>query len=176
MRLTGSETSILAVIVGVIIGFAPNYLMEVRRERSLLRSRWDNALFDLCSDFASTARALQELCLRRAGNGADARLSEDIDEEHQKLRTLSERLRLLGDLELQFAVRWIVRHAYAVREVSEGRPDPRQEEFPGKSPHQRFGETLQEFYLAARKQLQVINPNDITPRDLEVGRDPSHRS
>jgi hypothetical protein len=35
----------------------------------------------------------------------------------------SERLRLLGDLELQLAARWIVRHAYAVREVSRGRPE-----------------------------------------------------
>jgi hypothetical protein len=59
MRLTGLETSIVAVIVGAIIGFVPNYLMDMRRERSLLRSRWDNALFDLCSDFASTARAFE---------------------------------------------------------------------------------------------------------------------
>jgi hypothetical protein len=173
MRLTGLETSILAVIVGAIIGFVPSYLMEMRRERSLLRSRWDNALFELCSDFASTARGLQELCLRRARNGTDTHLSDEINEEHQKLRTLSERLRLLGNRELQFAVRWIVRHAYAVREVSEGRPDPRQEEFPGQTPYQRFGEAVQSFYVAARKQLQVINPGDIAPRDLEVGRYPS---
>jgi len=33
MRLTGLETSILAVIVGAIIGFVPSYLMEMRRER-----------------------------------------------------------------------------------------------------------------------------------------------
>lgn len=176
MRLTGPVTSILAVIVGAIIGFVPNYLADVRRVRPLLRSRWDSALFDLCSDFASTARGLQELCLRRAGNGTDTHLSDHIDEEHQKLRTLSERLRLLGDLDLQFAVRWIVRHAYAVREVSEGRPDPRQDEFPGQSPHLRFGEALQSFYAAARKQLQVIHPGDITPRDLEAGRDRLHRA
>jgi hypothetical protein len=145
----------------------------VHRERLLLRSRCDSALFDLCSDFASTARGLQELCLRRARNRTDAHLSDEINEEHQKLRTLSERLRLLGNRDLQFAVRWIVRHAYAVREVSEGRPDPRQEEFPDQTPHQRFGEALQSFYVAARRQLQVINPGDITPRDLEAGRDPS---
>jgi hypothetical protein len=130
-------------------------------------------LFDLCSDFASTARGLQELCLRRAADRTDARLSDDINEEHQKLRTLSERLRLLGDLELQFAVRWIVRHAYAVREVSEGRPDARREEFPDQSPNQRFGEALQSFYAAARRQLHVINPGAITPGDLEAGRDSS---
>lgn len=175
MRLTTLETSIAAVIVGAVIGFVPNYLMDVRRERSLLRSRWDSALFDLCSDFASTARGLQELCLRRTGRGTGASASDDIDGEHQKLRTLSERLRLLGNLELQFAVRWVVRHAYAIREVSEGRPDPRREEFPGQSPHQRYGEAMQGFYVAARKQLHVINPDAITPRDLETGRDPLSR-
>jgi hypothetical protein len=98
-------------------------------------------------------------------------LAEDINEEHRKLRTLSERLRLLGDLELQLAARWIVRHAYAVREVSEGRPDPRAKEFPGRSPHQRLGEELQNFYVAAREQLKVINPKAIAPRELEAGRD-----
>lgn len=171
--MTGLETSIVAVIVGAIIGFVPNYLMDVRRERSQLRSRWDNSLFELCSDFASTARGLQELCLHQANGGTDARLSDDIDEEHRKLRTLSERIRLLGDLEMQLAVRWVVRHAYAVREVSEGRPDPRKDEFPDQSPNQRFGNALQDFYIAARKQLQVIKPSVITPRDLEAGRDPS---
>lgn len=175
MALTGLETSIVAVVAGAIIGFVPSYLMDVRRERSMIRSRWDNSLFELCSDFASTARGLQELCLRQAGNETDARLTEAIDEEHRKLRAVSERLRLLGDRELQLAVRLIVRHAYAVREVSEGRPDPRTDEFPDKSPHQRFGEAMQNFYVAARKQLQVVNPSAIIPRDLEVGRDPSHR-
>jgi hypothetical protein len=80
MALTGLETSIVAVIVGAIIGFVPSYLTDVRRERSLLRSRWDNSLFELCSDFASTARGLQELCLRQVSSETDARLSEAIDE------------------------------------------------------------------------------------------------
>jgi len=176
MTLTGLETSIAGVVVGAIIGFVPNYLMDVRRERSQLRSRWDNSLFGLCSDFASTARGLQELCLHQAHGGTDVGLSDDIAEEHRKLRTHSERIRLLGDVELQLAVRWVVRHAYAVREVSEGRPDPRKEEFPDQSPHQRLGNALQDFYIAARKQLQVINPSVITPRDLEAGRDPSTRA
>jgi hypothetical protein len=176
MRLTGLESSIVAVIIGAIIGFVPNYLMDVRRERSLRRSRWDSALFDLCSDFASTARALQELCLRRASDGPGSAPSDDISEEHQKLRTLSERIRLLGDLDLQLSVRWIVRHAHAMREVSEGRLDPRREEFPEQGPYQRFGEALQNFYIAARTQLNVINPSAIAPRELEAGRTPSSQA
>ena len=170
MKLSGIETSIVAVIVGAVIGFVPNYLMDVRRERSLLRSRWDTALFDLCSDFASSARALQELCLRQAANDSGSSPLKDIDEEHQRLRTLSERLRLLGNLELQIAVRWVVRHAYAIREISEGRIDPRREEFE-EPPNRRFGEALQAFYIAARKQLHIVNPGVITPRDFEAGRD-----
>jgi hypothetical protein len=175
MALTGLETSVVAVVAGAIIGFVPSYLIDVRRERSVMRSRWDNSLFELCSDFASTARGVQELCLRHAGNETEARLSDAIDEEHRRLRVVSERLRLLGDLELQLAVRLIVRHAYAVREISEGRPDPTRDEFPGQSPHQKFGEAMQGFYVAARKQLQVVNPSAIIPRDLEAGRDPSRR-
>ena len=171
--MSGLGTSIVSVIVGAIIGFVPTYAMDVRRERSLLRSRWDTPLFDLCSAFASAARGLQELCLRQAGGDPNAQLEDEINEEHRKLRTLSERLRLLGDLELQTAVRWVVRHAYAVREVSSGRPDPRRDEFPGRSPNARFGDALQAFYVAARKQLQVVNASTIAPRDLEAGRDPA---
>jgi hypothetical protein len=169
--MTGLETSIVSVIVGAIIGFVPTYVMDVRRERALLRSRWDSPLFELCSQFASTARGMQELCLRRMTSEPDGHLSDEIGTEHQKLRTLSERLRLLGGLELQSAVGWIVRHAYAVREVSDGRADPRLDEFPGQPPHKRLGEALQSFYIAARKQLQVTNPGS-TPRDLEPGRTP----
>ncbi len=121
--MTGLETSIVSVIVGAIIGFVPTYVIDVRRERAL-RSRWDSPLFELCSEFASTVRGMQELCLRRMTSEPDGHLSDEIGIEHQKLRTLSERLRLLGGLELQSAVGWIVRHAYAVREVSEGRADP----------------------------------------------------
>jgi hypothetical protein len=170
--MTGLETAIVPVVVGAIIGFMPNYLMDMRRERSLIRSRWDSSLLELCSEFASTARGFQELCLRKAKNEDHDRLVEDINEEHRKLRTLSERLRLLGSLDLQLAARWIVRHAHAVREVSEGRPDPRAREFPGQSPNERLGEALQSFYVAAREQLKVINPKAIAPRPWEAGRDP----
>lgn len=175
MAVSTLEIAIVPVIVGAIIGFVPNYVMDVRRERSLLRSRWDSPLFELCSEFASTARGFQELCLRKAKGETDPQLDDDINEEHRRLRTLSERLRLLGDLDLQLAARWIVRHAYAVREVAEGRPDPRKEEFPDLSPNHRLGEALQSFYVAARHQLQVINPKAIAPRELETGRDPSPR-
>jgi hypothetical protein len=175
MTVTGLGTTIVPVVVGAIIGFVPNYVMDIRRERSTMRSRWDAPLFELCSEFASAARGLQELCLRKASTETDDRLADDINDEHRRLRTLSERLRLLGNFDMQVAVRWIVRHAYAVREVSEGRPDPRQEEFPGQSPNQRLGEALQTFYVAARVQLQVINPKGIAPRDLEAGRDPVGR-
>jgi hypothetical protein len=175
MTGTTLEIAIVPVVVGAIIGFVPSFVMDVRRERSLRRSRWDSSLFELCSEFASTARSLQELCLRRAKTETDTRLNDDIAEEHQRLRTLSERLRLLGDLDLQNTARWIVRHAYAVREVAEGRPDPREAEFPGQSPVQRLGEALLSFYAAARTQLQVINPKAVAPRDLEAGRDPFPR-
>lgn len=175
MAVSTLEIAIVPVIVGAIIGFVPNYVMDVRRERSLLHSRWDSPLFELCSEFASTARGFQELCLRKANGETDPQLDDDINAEHRRLRTLSERLRLLGDLDLQLAARWIVRHAYAVREVAEGRPDPRNEEFPDLSPNQRLGEALQSFYVAAREQLQVINPKAIAPRELEAGRDPSPR-
>jgi hypothetical protein len=160
------------VIVGALIAFVPNYLLDRRRERMELRKRWDSHLFELCSQFASSARGFQELCLqwmhRRKPSG---NLHQALDDEHQLLRTLSEQVRLLGDTELQLAVRWVVRHAYAMREVAEGRDDPRGGEFTT-APFERFGDALQSFYHAARLQLHVPNAAHVAPRDLEPGRQP----
>ena len=63
--MTGLETSIVSVVVGAIIGFVPTYAMDARRERSLLRSRWDAPLFDLCSEFASAARVRRTRSVER---------------------------------------------------------------------------------------------------------------
>ncbi len=87
-----------------------------------------------------------------------------MDDEHAKLRALAEQVRLLGTGELQTAVRMTVRHAYAVREVAEGRPDRRAADYPGQSPEERLQASLRATRRAARAQLRVADPDDI-PRD-----------
>ncbi len=64
MRLNGLETSIVAVIVGAIVGFVPNYLMDVCRERSLLRSRWDSVLFACVPTSRPAHEDCRHLCPR----------------------------------------------------------------------------------------------------------------
>ncbi|GLZ30745.1 hypothetical protein Lesp02_29340 [Lentzea sp. NBRC 105346] len=148
---------VLTVVVGALIGFVPNYLIERRKERTLLRTRWDSPLFELCSEFTSTARRFLELCAKK---------SPDVDETHESLRTLCEQLRLLGSYDVQVAARWVIRHAFAVREVGEGREDPRAGEFPGQAPDVRMHEALNTLYVAARKQLRVASPDAVAPREL----------
>ena len=152
--------SILPVVSGAVIGFVPSYLLERRRERTTLRTRWDSSLFELCSDFASSTRRFRELCLRGGQFDTDA-----LDEEHERLRRLSEQIRLLGSWDVQVASRWIVRHAWAVRHVAEGNDDPRAEEFPGESPLDRMDSGLDFLYLAARRQLRVGDADRLGPRE-----------
>ena len=147
----------LTVVVGAMIGFVPNYLIERRKERTLLRTRWDSSLFELCSEFTSAARRFLELCAKK---------SPDVGEAHESLRTLCEQLRLLGSYDVQVAARWVIRHAYAVRTVSEGGPDPRADEFPGQSPEVRMHEALNTLYVAVRRQLRVAAPEAVAPREL----------
>jgi len=161
--------TLVTVLFGAVIGFIPNYLLERRRESALLRTRWDSALFQLCSEFTASARGLDELAeqyaRRREAGTDDLDIAERIAAEHQRLRSLGEQIRLLGSQEVQLAARWVVRHAYAVREEAEGRSDPRADEFPARMPRDRFRDALDALYLAARAQLRVTDAELVASRE-----------
>jgi hypothetical protein len=141
-----------------VIGFVPNYLLERRRERAQMLTRWDSALFQLCSDFTESARSVDELAQRvsrgharaKGAATAEASVAERLAAEHLRLRSLGEQIRLLGSHDVQVASRWVVRHAYAVRQIAEGRGDPREAEFPDRPARDRLRDALDALYLAVR--------------------------
>jgi hypothetical protein len=55
----------------------------------------------------------------------------------------------------------MARHAYAVREVAEGLPDPGESEYPNLSPNGRLFYAASALQLAVRRQLRVPNAEDV---------------
>jgi hypothetical protein len=167
---------VVSVLGGATIGFLPTYLLERRKERTALLTRWDATLYGLCAEFTSAVRQL----LFMAERALDARglerldnqvLPEQLDGPHLRLRSLSEQIRLLADSSLQEAARLVQHHAYSVRAVALGGADPHAGE-PGYEdpPTVRLRAALLPFYAAARSQLRVLNPADVASDDVRTYR------
>lgn len=158
--------SIILLAVGAAIGLIPAYFSERDKRNYALLTRWDAPLFELCRDYTAAARELLHLSRRyeRSTNKED--YAKRIDEQHVKLRTLAEQIRLIGSYDLQETVRLVTHHAYAVREVGEGKADRRLEDYPDTTAEGRFVEALGNFYKAARAQLGVPDPNVLGPQDV----------
>ncbi len=161
--------TLIPVLAGALIGLVPAYLIERRRERSALAIRWDMSLYTLCADFTVAIRQML-LESEEAGVITDPimrrQMQEQLDEHRVKLRTLQEQIRLLGSSELQTTARLVLHHAYAVRTVALGGPDPRAVEYPDTDPRDRLNAAIRGFYVAARKQLRVKYPLDISADEV----------
>ena len=81
--------------------------------------------------------------------------------EYSRLRALAEQVRLLGLWDLHRAVRYLVRHAHAIKETSQGRVDRRAAEYDGRSPRGRLLDSVAEVRRAARVQLRVADPEKV---------------
>jgi hypothetical protein len=166
--------TLLPLVAGAAIGFVPTYLVERRKERTVMLTRWDASLFTLSSELAESARHLLHLAQHVYGDGEriapDERvvLLQDIDRAHARLRTLAAQIPLLAGRDVQLQARLVVHHAFAVRLVLvEREPDPRATTYPGTDPVGRFNAALAGFYVAVRRQLNVRDPEQVAP--LQVG-------
>jgi len=127
---------------GAVIGFLAKVTVEVLGRRHQIRTRWDAQLLTLSIEFSATARQLL--------NNAEAGVP--IEQQHDRLRTLSEQLRLIGNTEVQKTSRSVVHHAYSVHRKARSVP---------RDARDRYLATLDRFYIACRKQLRVRNPEDV---------------
>jgi hypothetical protein len=161
MLLAQLAAPVALLVLGAGIGLVPTYLLERSKQKHLLSTRWDMPLFELCKEFASAARELVHLAMHldRAADQADQR--RELDLRHAELRGLYEQVRILGSSELQKAARRVIHHCYAVRAVAEGEQDAREEDYPGTTPAGRVKVSVNEFIIAARRQLGVTRPEDV---------------
>ncbi|WP_433607635.1 hypothetical protein ACQP2P_33330 [Dactylosporangium sp. CA-139114] len=160
------------VIVGALIGFLPTFINETVKERKSRATRWDASLYTVVSEFVDSARRLRHLSERydRAVDpGADA---QALDDEHQRLRGLMQKIRILGTGEVQESARLVIHHAYSVRLVGEGKEDPHKDnpEYGGLKPRVRLARAQRDLFVAVRRQLGVKNAEDV-PYDPHEERD-----
>ena len=80
---------------------------------------------------------------------------------------LAEELRLLGNTKVQKATRDVVHHVYSVRVFGEERRDPRANDYPGTDPIGRLRDSLQQFYIAVRVQLQAEDAENVLHGDVD---------
>ncbi|MDT7729203.1 MAG: hypothetical protein QOI21_5779 [Actinomycetota bacterium] len=162
MSIIGSAVLLL---LGAIIGFVPNLLLERTKQRHAVRTRWDVPLFELCKQFTASARQVVHLA-RRLDRAPDRPSQvEKLDEKHAELRGLSEQVRLLGSSELQEAARLVIHHCYAVRATAEGQPDARAKDYAD-PPEKRMKDAIRAFLIASRRQLGVGNPQDVNADEV----------
>lgn len=160
--------TLVPVIAGAIIGFAPALLLQKRTQKHEITTRWDSMLLTASVDLLNAARRTEHLADQiERGLTEDDRLQR-FDDLHQQVRVSVEQIRLLGTAEVQLAARNILRSVYSRRLVVRGGKDPYAEEYANMHPSDRLREHLLLFYKAVRQQLRVTDALDV-PRDLNPG-------
>ena len=160
--------SVVLLAMGAALGFVPTYLNERAKRRHDLATRWDVPLYQLCVEYAATARLLVHLC-RCIGRSEDnANHAAKIEEQHIKLRTLLFQVRLIGDRYVQDAAWRVADHAYAVRKAAE-EPRTTPADPDAEPPDLLMMRAVTEFVVSARHQLGVNNPDDVIEDSLFLG-------
>ncbi|MER7278134.1 hypothetical protein ABT369_27205 [Dactylosporangium sp. NPDC000244] len=156
------------VVVGAVIGFLPAFINETVKERKSRSIRWDSSLYTVVADFMDSARRLRHLAEGHERTADVDGHAKALDDEHQRLRGLMQKIRILGTGEVQSTARLVLRHAYSVRVVGEGHPDPYETDprFGGLAPPVRLERAQRDLFIAVRRQLGIKNPEDV-PLDPE---------
>lgn len=156
---------LLSIVVGAIAGSVPTIMIEKVRHRSVLGTRWDNAIQGTCADFAACARTVIDLADHHATlDEADRPASlEQIRRERGRLQTLMAEVRILADEPVQLAARRFVRHAWALQVMTATGIDPRAADYPADPPRDRALAALFDFYRAVRHRLRVPDAADLAP-------------
>lgn len=161
-------SALLPVAVGAIIGFIPAVLLQRRAQKHELITRWDAMLLNASVDLVDAARRTEHLADQIERGRTDADIQKRFDDVHQEVRVSVEKIRLLGNANVQIAARNILRSVYARRLVVREEKDPYAEQYNNLQPSDRLREFLLVFYKAVRQQLHVNDALDV-PRDSNKG-------
>jgi hypothetical protein len=153
------------VLLGAFVGYLPAAWAERQRRRYDEERRWQQGLFELCQQFTSSIRELQHHSRRLEHDPTATEPREAMETEHARIRAIGEQFRLVASPPLQRSARLLVRHAYAVRLVAQGEPDPRTSDYPGTLPSDRVSDELVHFHIEARKALHVRDAEAVARLD-----------
>ena len=158
---------LLPVVVGALIGFVPNWILEGRKERAARLVMWSDALYSASVELMTSARRVEHLAeytgLGVAEEGARLRL----DEDHQQMRAAREQVSMLANSEVQAAARSVIDHVYAIRMQLETGEDPHPTA-DGATPARRLKAARVEYYKAVRRQLRVPDADEVSVRNPEA--------
>ncbi|MEU9012844.1 hypothetical protein AB0D12_24400 [Streptomyces sp. NPDC048479] len=164
METSAITTSVVLLIIGAAVGLIPTYLIERKRERHALEVRWDLPLYGLCNQCASAARQLVHLVRRYNRTQDREEHQKKVDEQHARLRSVVQQIRILGSREQQ-AAREVEHHAWWVRNVHEGGEDELAAYYANATPEERLREAMRRLFVAGRRQLGVKKPDDVASDD-----------
>lgn len=164
MNTAAILTSALLLLIGAAVGLVPTYLIEQKKQRHVLAVRWDLPLYELCKECAAASRQLVHL-VRRYRTQDRIEHQKRVDEQHARLRSVIQQLRILGSMELQQAAREVEHHAWWVRHVHEGGEDEMASHYGDVDPEARLRDAMRRLFIAGRRQLGVANPDDVTGDD-----------
>jgi hypothetical protein len=136
--------------------------------------RHASALQDACTEFGAAIVHVRHLSLRIRDEGDD---DNDIDNRirisYEQAWRAFVRIQLLSVSEqVQQDARYAIRHAWGFWQEMKTGTDPRADEYPGKPSGARLNESLRHFYVAARRELGVRDPDAVVPDPLDWDRHP----
>lgn len=159
------------VAIGAMAAALPAFGLEFLRRRNTLNTRWDDRLLEESAKLVVAARKLRAVAQRLLRDADESAASIDRDQDLRSLLALdddlriqAELVRLLGKKPTATLARQVVRDAYNVRRIAEGKEDSR----PGADlPVTRMMKSLTEFYRAVRVELQVDDASDVAEDPLD---------
>jgi hypothetical protein len=144
---------LLPVVVGAVLGFVPNWLLEGRKNRYARNNKWSDALYQASIDLMAAARRVEHLVENATRGLVDDQMAKRLDEEHQNMRVALEQVRMLANVQVQRAAQDVVNNVYAIRVQlqSAAFPNAVQDE----AAWERLGAARFGYYEAVRRQLGV---------------------
>jgi hypothetical protein len=124
VTLSTLSTTLITLLTGALLSFIPTVVLERRRERIAMLTRFDTALYAAATEVVAAARWVQHLAEAVADGNTQDDQSRRLDDEHQRLRATVEHIRFIGDAAVQFASREVLRQSYAMLMEAQAGIDP----------------------------------------------------
>jgi hypothetical protein len=158
---------LIGAALGAALSMAATTSVEKRRIAAEKRARWDTMLLELSRDMASAARGASHYA-STAFEHPEERV-ELMSGAMQRVRAVSEQIRLVAGKDVQSAARLVRKRTWHV--LRSAVPDPAAVNGTGsgtgaaRAATAALDDALQAYYLAVRLQLGVPSPYDVIHDD-----------
>lgn len=151
----------------MLLGFVSSAVLAALNDRRVVRQRWTLPAMELFASYGAVTRSLRDSArtLSETSRSGDidqlAEVRDRFAEQRQDLRTLFERLALVGEPEVIVHAREIRRYVHRLHQLAAAGEDPKGE--PWLEIESTLRSSQRKFYVAARRQLAVPSGDDPGP-------------